>query len=218
MGNFTQDAFWTEVSPRVRREMADYARDALLTAGTPPDAIPWPSSDDAPTLEPDLLLVIMTTLRRIQELAVAFRASIDADPLPSDWRERAVVVRELILSWEYVGQDLLNTLAGDITWNDRVGAKRLGAVTDKLRGPVNGIKGDLGFLVGLKKVSSASIGFTKRTIDTAIKRLTALLPKLEAATKDEEPKAEKVAKPPAKAKPARKKPTAGTSPRRGRRS
>ena len=27
MGNFTQDAFWTEVSPRVRREMADYARD-----------------------------------------------------------------------------------------------------------------------------------------------------------------------------------------------
>lgn len=227
MGNFTNDAFWTKVSKRVRWEMADSARDALIAAGTPEAAIPWPAPQLDEKKAPDLPLVGMTLVRRIIELTRELHAALAHPEIP---RELAKRTAELIVGYQHVGQDLWNTIAGDRVWDKRLTVKPLKAVSEGLQG-LNGLKHECNAIATTRSKKLTS--FDHRLVGGFLKKLEALEVKLAKALAEEEApakdapakpakaakeapaKAAKPAKPPP-AKPAAAKPA--KSPRAGKRA
>jgi hypothetical protein len=203
MGNFTQDAFWTEVPRRVRLEMTDHVHEALVASGMEATAIPWPSSDTDARAQPDLPLAGVTLVRRVIELARELRVACTVPQIPA---ELATRLAELCFAYDYVAQDLWNTVAGDRVWEGRLSVKELAAASKKLE-RLRGLRHQCNAIARERKPQVLT--FDGRLLDGFVKQLVPLEAKLARALSGEPPPAKpaKAAPPerPAKA-PASKKP------------
>lgn len=190
MGNFTQDAFFRKVSPRVRREMAEWAREALLRSGAPAAEIPWPSEAEAPKGKPDLVVVVVTLIRRFEALGRELRelceqaSEVKKAPNAAAIAERGRQAYDFYYSYEHVAQDLFNTIAGDLVWEQSSGSKRLGQVVEKLQNPIGVLKNEFYQLhAGTTRGSQVHFSMSVQLFDVALKRLKGLAERVEAAAR-----------------------------------
>lgn len=190
MGNFTQDAFFRRVTPKVRREMAEWARKALLKLGVAPADIPWPAWDDAPSGKPDLVVVAAALIRRFEALGrelhaacvAAARAERPTNAAAIALRARAAT--DFYYDYEHVAQDLFNTIAGDLAWEHKSDSKRLGAATEALKNPIGILKNEFHALADHPdRGDAAHFEASVELLAVGLQRLAGLAERVEAAAR-----------------------------------